>query len=65
MEGIGGGRVYVITGAAGGIGMAMARRLAELGGRVVLTDVDVAAGEASARSLSAEMVQKSALRLST
>jgi NAD(P)-dependent dehydrogenase (short-subunit alcohol dehydrogenase family) len=54
MEGIGDGRVYVITGAAGGIGLAIGRRLAELGGRVVLTDVDAAAGEAAARRLAAE-----------
>jgi NAD(P)-dependent dehydrogenase (short-subunit alcohol dehydrogenase family) len=54
MAGIGDGHVYVITGAAGGIGTAMARRLAELGGRVVLTDVDVATGEATARRLSIE-----------
>lgn len=33
-------RVAVVTGAAGGIGAALARRVAERGGRVVLSDLD-------------------------
>jgi sorbose reductase len=42
------GRVHVITGGYGGIAMATAGRLAELGGTVVLTGRDAAKGEAAA-----------------
>jgi len=42
------GRVAVITGGAGGIGLATARRLAAEGARVVVADVDEKAGEAAA-----------------
>ncbi|MBV1941772.1 SDR family oxidoreductase [Streptomyces sp. BV286] len=45
------GRVAVITGAAHGIGAATARRLADEGATVVLTDVDDAAGKALAASV--------------
>ncbi|MFJ1967424.1 SDR family NAD(P)-dependent oxidoreductase [Streptomyces sp. NPDC087903] len=45
------GRVVVITGAAHGIGAATARRLAEEGAAVVVTDVDDAAGEAVAAGI--------------
>jgi NAD(P)-dependent dehydrogenase (short-subunit alcohol dehydrogenase family) len=41
-------RTAVITGGAGGIGLASARRLAAEGARVVIADVDPAAGEAAA-----------------
>ncbi len=41
-------RVAVITGAASGIGLASARRLAAEGARVVCVDVDEAAGEVAA-----------------
>jgi len=34
------GRVAVVTGAASGIGLAIAARLAELGGRILMTDLD-------------------------
>ena len=41
-------RVAVVTGGAGGIGLATARRLASEGARVVVADVDAAAGKLSA-----------------
>jgi NAD(P)-dependent dehydrogenase (short-subunit alcohol dehydrogenase family) len=45
------GKVAVITGAAGGIGLAIAQRYAKDGARVVLTDVQQDKGEAEARAL--------------
>lgn len=44
-------QVFVITGAASGLGAATARRLARKGARIVLADVQDAAGEALAREL--------------
>lgn len=44
-------KVIVVTGAASGIGLATVRAFAEAGGRVVLTDVAVAQGEAAAAEL--------------
>ncbi|MBW8483754.1 3-oxoacyl-ACP reductase [Actinomadura parmotrematis] len=41
-------RVAVVTGGASGIGLATARRFAEEGARVVIADLDAAAGEAAA-----------------
>lgn len=45
------GRVAVVTGAGGGIGEAYARALHAEGASVVIAEIDVAAGEAVARSL--------------
>ncbi len=45
------GMVVVVTGAASGIGLATARAFAAAEARVVLTDVNVAAGEAAASEL--------------
>ncbi|CAN5560797.1 SDR family oxidoreductase [soil metagenome] len=45
------GKVALVTGAANGIGAAVARRLASLGARVVVADVDDAAGSALAHEL--------------
>lgn len=41
------GKVALVTGAAAGIGAACARKLAQAGGKVMLTDVDVRRGEAT------------------
>jgi NAD(P)-dependent dehydrogenase (short-subunit alcohol dehydrogenase family) len=46
-----GGRTAVVTGAAGGIGRALARRCAQAGMRVVLADVEAAPLEQAAREL--------------
>ena len=54
MDGAGGrlaGRVAVVTGAAAGIGQAVALRLAEEGGRVVAADRAEAEGEATAAAI--------------
>ena len=45
------GRVAVITGAASGIGLASAKRLASEGAHVVVADMNVDAGEALAKEL--------------
>jgi len=45
------GRVAVITGGAGGIGLASARRLASEGAHVVIADIEAASGQAAAESV--------------
>jgi 2-hydroxycyclohexanecarboxyl-CoA dehydrogenase len=45
------GKIVVVTGAASGIGFATARAFAEAEARVVLTDLNAAAGEAAADTL--------------
>ena len=47
------GRVAVITGGAGGIGLAAAKRLASLGLRIVIADVDQAGLDAAAAEIAA------------
>jgi 3-oxoacyl-[acyl-carrier protein] reductase len=46
-----GGRVAVVTGAASGVGLGIAQVLAGEGARVVVVDVDAAAGESAAAAL--------------
>jgi len=46
-------KVAIVTGAARGIGLAIAKRYAAEGARVVLADVDAVAGEAAARAIGA------------
>lgn len=45
------GRTAFVTGAADGIGKAIARRLIDEGGSVAVTDIDAQAAEATAASL--------------
>jgi len=45
------GKVAIVTGGARGIGLAVAKRYVAEGARVVVADVDAAAGEAAARAL--------------
>jgi NAD(P)-dependent dehydrogenase (short-subunit alcohol dehydrogenase family) len=49
--------VALVTGAAHGIGASVDRRLAELGARVVVADVDVGAGEALAQEIDGHFVR--------
>ncbi len=57
------GKVAVVTGAARGIGFATADALSEAGAHVVLTDMDGAAAEASAKVLAAKGRKASAMAL--
>ena len=52
------GRVAVVVGAARGIGEAIAARFVEAGGRVVIGDVEDAAGEATAARLGGDAVAR-------
>jgi NAD(P)-dependent dehydrogenase (short-subunit alcohol dehydrogenase family) len=45
------GKICLVTGAARGLGAATARRLAEAGGKVVLTDLNEAGGEETATAI--------------
>jgi len=48
------GRTAIVTGGAKGIGLAVSRKLAELGARVMIGDVDSSAGKAAAEALRSE-----------
>jgi len=56
-------RNALITGAARGLGLAIARGLAQAGARVALTDIDPDGAEAAARTLRGEGHETMALRL--
>jgi NAD(P)-dependent dehydrogenase (short-subunit alcohol dehydrogenase family) len=51
--------VAVVSGAARGVGLACARRIADLGAHVVLTDVDAATGTEAAQALCADGLRAS------
>jgi len=57
------GKVVLLTGATGGLGAAAARRIADEGGHLVLTDLDVSACEALAQSLADTPGRHTALAL--
>ena len=52
------GKVTVVTGAASGIGLAIARNFAQQGARVTLSDIDVEQGQAAASGLAGARFQK-------
>ncbi len=51
------GNVFIITGGASGLGAATARMLAQAGGKVVIADVQVEAGQALALELQGQFVK--------
>ncbi len=55
------GRVAVVTGAGHGIGKVIARRLAQEGARVVIAELDGAAGQAAAAALAKEDLEAMAV----
>jgi 3-hydroxybutyrate dehydrogenase len=52
------GKVAIVTGAASGIGLAIAREFAQQGARVTLSDIDVEQGNVAASALSGARFQK-------
>src|SRR5262245_26130544 len=46
-------KVAIVTGGAHGIGLAIARRYVAKGARVIIADIDTAAGQAEAKALGA------------
>lgn len=56
------GKTAVITGAASGLGFGMARRFTSEGARVVITDIDIPAGEQAAAELGALFIAQDVTR---
>ena len=52
------GKVAIVTGAASGIGLAIARKFAQQGVRVTLSDIDIERGKAAASELSGARFQE-------
>jgi 3-oxoacyl-[acyl-carrier protein] reductase len=50
-------KVAIVTGAGSGFGAGIARRFAEEGGRIIVNDINVQAGERVAREVGAKFVQ--------
>jgi NAD(P)-dependent dehydrogenase (short-subunit alcohol dehydrogenase family) len=57
------GKTAVITGAASGIGLGMARAFGREGMNVVIADIDLAAARAAAQALAAEQIKAKAVRI--
>ena len=51
-------KVIVITGAASGLGLADARALVNQGAKVVMTDIDTAAGQSHASDIGATVTKR-------
>jgi NAD(P)-dependent dehydrogenase (short-subunit alcohol dehydrogenase family) len=64
-EGILGGKIAVVTGAASGIGRAMAHRFAAEGMKVAMADVDEAALTAAAETLAGEVGEENVVAIPT
>jgi NAD(P)-dependent dehydrogenase (short-subunit alcohol dehydrogenase family) len=65
MSGLVAGKVALITGAASGLGKASAERLAQEGAIVILSDINVSAGEAAAAAIAAGGAEAVFLELDT
>ena len=57
------GKTAIVTGAAGGIGRAYARGLAEAGANVVLADIDAGAAEVAAKEIAGDGLTASAVQV--
>ena len=56
------GRVYLVTGAAGGIGEGIARAIVEAGGMAALVDIDLEGARATARRVGSAATEAAAFR---
>ena len=51
------GKVFIVTGGASGLGEGTSRRLAAMGGKVVIADMQVDKGEAIATQIDGQFVR--------